>query len=82
MYLANDGVGWPAALLQNSLSKYPLTAELAKRTKCGESEYTEYDRNITAVAINWIRRNVTKSQSITLGTFRIFLQPALSIDCT
>jgi choline-sulfatase len=54
MHLAGGGVGWPQALLREPPADYPEAAEFARNLGPGESDYTGYDRRITAEARRWI----------------------------
>ena len=56
MYLANEGRGWPQALLRRPLPDFPDAVEMAADCGPGESDYTGYDRRITAEACRWLRR--------------------------
>lgn len=56
MYLTNDGKGWPQGLQRKPLADFPGTVELAAGVGPGETSYTEYDRRITAAAIDWLGR--------------------------
>lgn len=55
MYLANDGKGWPQGLVRDPMPAFPQAAELAGMLGPGESDYTAYDRGITAAAVEWLR---------------------------
>ncbi len=56
MHATNDGLGWPQGLLRNPLPPFEETCELAEHVGRGESDYTEYDRRITAAACEWLRK--------------------------
>lgn len=56
MYLANDGRGWPQGLQRKPMADFPEAAELAATVGPGETSYTQYDRDITAAAIDWIEK--------------------------
>ncbi|NRB04861.1 MAG: sulfatase-like hydrolase/transferase, partial [Rhodobacteraceae bacterium] len=47
------GIGWPVGLLRETLPAYD-TAELAADVGSGASTYTEYDRQITETAEDWL----------------------------
>lgn len=49
------GVGWVSGLLREEVPDYPHAAELAEDVGSGPSSYTDYDRDITAAAENWIK---------------------------
>ncbi len=75
MYLANSGAGWPHSLLRDPLPDYPATHELASRIGSGESEYTEYDRKVTAAACDWLSKHSTKHRSKPWVLFVSFVSP-------
>ena len=54
MYVANMGVGWPQGLLRDPLPDFAEAAEYARQLGPGPSEYVDYDREITARAVNWL----------------------------
>ena len=56
MYLANDGKGWPQGLQRKPMADFPAAAELAAVLGPGETSYTQYDRDITAAAVDWLQR--------------------------
>ncbi len=56
MYLANNGHGWPQGLQRKPMVEFADTRELAARLGPGETDYTRYDRDITAAATNWLER--------------------------
>ena len=56
MYLANNGMGWPQGLQRKPMAEFPQAAELAAGVGPGETSYTQYDRNITAAAVEWLKR--------------------------
>lgn len=60
MYLANGGVGWPNALLRKPMVEFPEAAQMAALLGPGETEYTKYDRDITAAAVDWLQQNKDK----------------------
>jgi choline-sulfatase len=57
MYLANDGRGWPQGLQRKPMGRFPDAAEMALLIGPGETSYTQYDRDITAVAVNWLEQH-------------------------
>lgn len=57
MYLANNGRGWPQGLMRKPMCDFPDTVELAGQLGPGETRYTQYDRDITAAAIDWLHRH-------------------------
>ena len=56
MYLANGGIGWPNALLRKPMVDFPEAAQMAALLGPGETEYTQYDRDITAAAVAWLQQ--------------------------
>jgi choline-sulfatase len=56
MYLANKGKGWPQGLLRRPLGDFPGATEMAALLGPGETQYTQYDRDITAAAIEWLEQ--------------------------
>jgi len=48
------GVGWPVGLLRENPPPYGSAAELAGDVGPGRSSYTDYDRDITAMAETWL----------------------------
>ncbi len=54
MYLANEGRGWPQGLLRRPMGNFPEAAETAAVLGPGESDYTHYDRDIAAAAVDWL----------------------------
>jgi len=55
MYLANEGRGWPQGLQRRPMGSFDDTAEMAAILGPGETGYTEYDRDITAAAVDWLQ---------------------------
>jgi choline-sulfatase len=49
------GVGWPIGLLRKNPPPYEAAAELAAGVGAGASSYTDYDRDITEAAEDWIK---------------------------
>ena len=62
MYLANNGAGWPQALLRKPMGELHGTAEMANILGPGETEYTRYDRNITETAVSWLQRRAPNAE--------------------
>ena len=54
MYLANNGAGWPQGLQRKPMAEFPESAEMANLLGPGETSYTQYDRDITAAAVDWL----------------------------
>ena len=63
MHLTNNGLGWPQGLLRNPLPPFDESYELAEQTGPGESDYTQYDRKITAAACEWIEQSRAAKRS-------------------
>ncbi len=59
MYLANNGVGWPQALLRKPMGEFRDTIEMSTQLGPGETHYTQYDRNITKAAVNWLQQRAS-----------------------
>ena len=57
MYLANNGKGWPQGLQRKPMGEFSDTAEMANIIGPGETSYTQYDRDITAAAVNWLEQH-------------------------
>jgi len=75
MYLANDGKGWPQSLIRSPLPAFAEAAELARLLGPGESDYTDYDRKITAAACNWIGRSAQRAHNKPWVLFVSFASP-------
>ncbi len=54
MYLANEGKGWPQGLQRKPMADFSGTLEIAAQLGPGETGYTQYDRDITAAAVEWL----------------------------
>jgi len=61
MYLANEGRGWPQGLQRRPMCDFPEAAEMAAKLGPGETEYTQYDRDITAAAVGWLEQSAKRS---------------------
>ncbi len=57
MYLANDGKGWPQALIRDPLPGFPEAQEMSKGVGPGETTYTNYDKEIAKLSSDWIGEN-------------------------
>jgi choline-sulfatase len=75
MYLANDGKGWPQGLIRSPLPAFAKAAELAQLLGPGESDYTDYDRKITASACKWIDRSANRARKKPWALFVSFASP-------
>ncbi len=75
MYLANDGKGWPLALLRDPLPDFPGAAELAREVGAGDTTYSEYDRAIAAEACKWLGRYPAKIKNKPWALFVSFVSP-------
>ena len=53
MYLTNGGKGWPQGLIRDPMPGFPEAAEMAKDVGPGTSTYTDYDKDITRLAVDW-----------------------------
>jgi choline-sulfatase len=56
-----EGLGDLMGLVREDLPVRGGSYKIAKSAKPGESEYTEYDRNITAEAVRWLREEASRS---------------------
>jgi len=74
MYLANNGVGWPQALLRKPIGEFLDTVEMSSQLGPGETHYTQYDRKITKAAVNWLQHR-TSLQSSPWVMFVSFICP-------
>ena len=63
MYLANNGVGWPQALLRKPMGEFLDTVEMSAQLGPGETHYTQYDRKITKAAVNWLQHRTSLQSS-------------------
>ena len=75
MHAANGGLGWPQALLRNPLPPFDESKELAQGVKKSESEYTQYDRHITAAACDWLRTYPKRIKNNRWALFVSFVSP-------
>lgn len=75
MHLANDGKGWPQGLIRDPLPAFAEAAELAKLLGPGESDYTDYDRKITATACDWINQSTQRTHNKPWALFVSFVSP-------
>ena len=62
MYLANNGRGWPQGLQRKPMAEFPGSRELAQKLGPGETDYTHYDRDITAAAVDWLKARAGGSE--------------------
>ncbi len=75
MHAVNNGLGWPLALLKDPLPPFEDTWELAAQTGPGESDYTQYDRRITAKAVSWLHTYPAKLKDKPWVIFTSFVSP-------
>ena len=75
MHVANDGKGWPQALVRNPMPAFTEAAELARDVGSGDSDYTEYDRTITAEACRWLKRYPSKIKNKPWALFVSYVSP-------
>ncbi|MEM7224750.1 MAG: sulfatase-like hydrolase/transferase [Pseudomonadota bacterium] len=75
MYLANEGRGWPQGLMRNPMPPFPEAREMAAEAGPGESDYTDYDRRITAEACKWLKRAPGKAADKPWSLFVSFVSP-------
>ena len=62
MYLANNGAGWPQGLQRRPMATFPGAVEMASLLGPGETDYTRYDRDITAAAVKWLGQLPSKDE--------------------
>ena len=62
MYLANEGKGWPQGLQRKPMADFPDARELATLLGPGETGYTQYDRDITAAAVDWLQQHKSPTE--------------------
>jgi len=75
MYLANNGRGWPQGLQRKPLCDFPDAVELATVLGPGETDYTRYDRDITAAAVDWLQRRAAHDSGKPWVLFVSFICP-------
>ena len=75
MYLANQGRGWPQGLVRDPLPVFAEAKEMAAEIGPGESDYTDYDRRITAEACGWLKRNADPARDKPWSLFVSFVSP-------
>ena len=75
MYLANGGRGWPQGLQRKPMCEFADSVEMATRLGPGETSYTEYDRDITRSAVDWIRQRSNGNQGKPWVLFVSFICP-------
>ena len=75
MYLANNGIGWPQGLQRKPLTDFPQAAELAAELGPCESSYTQYDRDVTRAAVNWLDKKSTGKNKTPWVLFVSFVSP-------
>lgn len=73
------GVGWTIGLLRDPLPDYGAAQELAADVGVGESSYTNYDRDITAAAEDWLRGRKGKEQP--WAAFVSLVSPHYPLTC-
>ena len=75
MYLANNGCGWPQGLQRKPMCDFPDAVELATMLGPGETSYTQYDRDITAAAVDWLQRRAADEADKPWVLFVSFICP-------
>ncbi len=75
MYLANCGLGWPQGLQRKPVIDFPGAAELAAELGPGETAYTQYDRDIAAASVDWLRSLRLKDRDKPWVLFVSFICP-------
>jgi choline-sulfatase len=75
MYLANNGRGWPQGLQRKPMADFPDAVELATELGPGETSYTQYDRDITAAAVDWLQKRSAQDTDKPWVLFVSFICP-------
>ena len=75
MYLANNGQGWPQGLQRKPMCDFDDTRELASLLGPGETRYTQYDRDITAAAVDWLQQRTAQESEKPWVLFVSFICP-------
>ncbi|MCZ6578214.1 MAG: sulfatase-like hydrolase/transferase [Gammaproteobacteria bacterium] len=75
MYLPNQGRGWPQGLQRKPMADFPEAAELAAGIGPGETSYTQYDRDITAASVQWLRQRQAAATDTPWVLFVSFICP-------
>ena len=75
MYLANEGRGWPQGLMRKTLSGFSGTVELAAGIGPGETSYTQYDREITAASVSWLKNKEQSDEQHPWVLYVSFVSP-------
>jgi choline-sulfatase len=75
MYLANEGRGWPQGLMRKPLAEFNGTLEMADGIGPGETSYTQYDRDITLAAKNWLNQKAESRDNQPWVLFVSFICP-------
>ncbi len=73
------GVGWPIGLLRENTPAYDQAAELAADVGVGNSTYTDYDRDITAAAEQWLRDRAGSNEP--WAAFLSLVSPHYPLTC-
>lgn len=73
------GLGWTIGLLRENPPPYESAAELAADVGAGSSTYTEYDRQITAAATDWLTDPARKARP--WAAFVSLVSPHYPLTC-
>ena len=73
------GVGWAVALLRKNSPDYTQAEELAADVGIGTSTYTDYDRDITSAAEDWLHRR--ESSDKPWAAFVSLVSPHYPLTC-
>ncbi|SHJ56785.1 choline-sulfatase [Shimia gijangensis] len=73
------GVGWPIDLLRSPLPDYDAASELAGDVGVGDSSYTDYDRDVTVRAEDWLRARKDSDQP--WAAFVSMVSPHYPLTC-
>ncbi|MCZ4354630.1 sulfatase-like hydrolase/transferase [Roseovarius aestuarii] len=74
-----DGVGWPVGLLRENPPEYTSASELAEEVGIGPSTYTDYDREITGMAEEWLA--ASERQREPWAAFVSLVSPHYPLTC-
>lgn len=75
-----NGVGWVQGLLRRQHHVFD-TAHFAEEIGPGEDPYSEYDRNVCAKAVDWLREDGAAKRDKPWMLFVSFLRPHYPLTC-
>ena len=70
-----NGVGDLLGLIREELPRRPGSTKLGPESGRGESEYTQYDRDITAATVQWLRQKAPALQAKPWALYVGFVSP-------